>query len=378
MPLEFGLWRVDDKPVRVTTRPMSLESRLEELIEADPGILGHPLLLIGRQVLTQHGKVVDLLGLDAEGSLHVLELKRDRTPRDVVAQVLDYGSWVQELTNDQIRDIYTSYARSRGLAEELDEAFALRFGGTPPEVLNATHALTIVASEIDAATERIITYLASGFQVPVNVLFFRYFEDEGRSYLARTWLIDEVEAVTPSAGAKGRGKQELWNGTDWYVSFGDEPGGRNWSDALAYGFVSAGGGEWFSRTIRSLPLGARVFTHIPKVGYVGVGTVAGEPQPFEDAVLNIDGKSQRLAGLPLKGTYRRTEEAVRNGEDSREWIVPVAWARAVPRGEALWRTGFFANQNSACKLRARFTIEEVSRHFGIDQGLLDAWQEAAP
>ncbi|MFJ3222343.1 endonuclease NucS domain-containing protein [Streptomyces sp. NPDC086783] len=86
MPLEFGLWRVDDKPVRVLKRPMPLESRLEELIEADPGILGRPLLLIGRQVLTRYGKVVDLLGMDAEGGLHVLELKRDRTPREVMAQ----------------------------------------------------------------------------------------------------------------------------------------------------------------------------------------------------------------------------------------------------------------------------------------------------
>ncbi|MFD9319213.1 MULTISPECIES: endonuclease NucS domain-containing protein [unclassified Streptomyces] len=370
MPLEFGLWRVDDKPVRVATRPMPLESRLEELIEADPGILGHPLLLIGRQVLTQYGKVVDLLGMDAEGGLHVLELKRDRTPREVVAQVLDYGSWVQELTNEQIRDIYASYARGRGLAEELDEAFAVRFGGTPPEALNSTHALTIVASEIDAATERIVTYLASGFQVPVNVLFFRYFEDEGRSYLARTWLMDEAEAVVPSAGAKGRGKQEPWNGSDWYVSFGDEAGGRNWDDALRYGFVSAGGGEWFSRTLRSLPLGARVFTHIPKVGYVGVGTVSGEPQPFEDAVLGNEVESRRMSDLPLAGTYRRAgDRAESDADDRREWIVPVTWERAVPREEALWRTGFFANQNSACKLRARFTIEEVTRHFGIDQGL---------
>ncbi|MDX3265572.1 endonuclease NucS [Streptomyces sp. MI02-2A] len=80
MPLEFGLWRVDDKPVKVATRPMPLESRLEALIEADPEILGNPLLLIGRQVPTSHGKVVDLLAMDADGSLHVLELKRDRTP----------------------------------------------------------------------------------------------------------------------------------------------------------------------------------------------------------------------------------------------------------------------------------------------------------
>jgi hypothetical protein len=29
-----------------------------------------------------------------EGRIHVIELKRDRTPREVVAQILDYGSWV--------------------------------------------------------------------------------------------------------------------------------------------------------------------------------------------------------------------------------------------------------------------------------------------
>lgn len=284
----------------------------------------------------------------------------------MVAQVLDYGSWVQGLTNEQIRDIYGAYARRRGLAEELDEAFALRFGGSPPEALNSTHSLTVLASEIDAATERIVGYLASGFQVPVNVLFFRYFEDEGRSYLARTWLIDDAEATAPSAGSKGRAKQEPWSGTDWYVSFGDEPGGRSWDDALRYGFVSAGSGEWFSRTIRSLPLGARVFTHIPRTGYVGVGTVSGEPQPFEDAVLTVDGARRRMADLPLVGAYRVAGEgAPGEGEDRREWIVPVTWGHAVPRESAFWRTGFFANQNSACKLRARFTIDEVSRHFGV-------------
>lgn len=85
MPLEIGLWRVDGPPKRMATAPMPLESRLEELIEADPAILGEPLLFVGRQVPTTHGKYIDLLAVDAGGGLHVLELKRDRTPRDVVA-----------------------------------------------------------------------------------------------------------------------------------------------------------------------------------------------------------------------------------------------------------------------------------------------------
>lgn len=49
-----------------------------------PSLLGERLLVIGRQVKTPHGKLIDLLAMDGEGNLHVLELKRDKTPRDVV------------------------------------------------------------------------------------------------------------------------------------------------------------------------------------------------------------------------------------------------------------------------------------------------------
>jgi hypothetical protein len=133
---------------------MPLESRLEELIEADTSILGRPLMVIGRQVPTPYGKFIDLLGIDADGALHVLELKRDRTPRDVVAQVLDYATWVQDIANDEIRDIHAEYVRRRGQGAVFDEAFAEHFGASPPDDLNTAHTLTVVAGEMDAATER--------------------------------------------------------------------------------------------------------------------------------------------------------------------------------------------------------------------------------
>ena len=34
--------------------------------------------------------------------MHIIELKRDRTPRDVVAQALDYASWVRGLHYEDI------------------------------------------------------------------------------------------------------------------------------------------------------------------------------------------------------------------------------------------------------------------------------------
>jgi hypothetical protein len=96
-----------------------------------------------------------------------------------------------------------------------------------------------------------------------------------RSYLARTWLLDEAVNAAASTKGKSGGSKEQWNGQDWYVSFGEEDGNRSWDDAREYGFVSAGGGKWFSRTLKNLPVGGRVFVCIPKGGYVGVGTVTG-------------------------------------------------------------------------------------------------------
>ena len=92
MPIEFGLWRIDDEYTCVPSGKLDDESRLEELVKNDPNLLGQSILIIGQQVRTASGNRLDLLGMDAEGDLHIIELKRDRTPRDVIAQALDYAS----------------------------------------------------------------------------------------------------------------------------------------------------------------------------------------------------------------------------------------------------------------------------------------------
>jgi hypothetical protein len=357
MPVEVGLWRVDgETPTRIRSTGIELETQLERLIEQDPAILGDPLLLIGRQVPTSMGGFVDLLAIDADGNLHVLELKRDRTPRDVVAQVLDYGSWASGLSNQDVRELYESYRPEIAF----DVAFSDIFGESPPDDLNSSHHLTVVAHDADAATERIVNYLSS-YAVPVNILFFRYFEDDGRRYLARSWLVSEAAVATRTASRR-RGTKESWNGQDWYVSFGDDGSGRNWDDARKYGFVSAGGGIWFSRTLRALPPGARVFVYIPQTGYVAVGEVTSEALPFAEADVTVDGEQQLLRELPLIGNYHHPNEDAATAE----YVVPVRWVRTLSREEAIRAPGLFANQNSACRLSSSFTIETLTKAFRLD------------
>ena len=245
-----------------------------------------------------------------------------------------------------------------------EEAFAEEFGEAPPEELNVEQVFTIVAASVDPATERIVRFLNEGFGVPVNVVFFRHFEDGGSSYLARTWLVDhETPAVAAGGTAKAKKSREQWNGRDWYVSFGEYHDGRQWADAIKYGFVSAGGDKWYSRTMKNLEPGARIFVCIPKVGYVGVGTVLAAAKRFDEATVEIDGVEAPLADQSLVGSYGHDGD---EDDNLAEWVVPVAWDLTVPREQGVWKVGMFANQNSACRLSQQFTIDQVTAAFGLE------------
>lgn len=360
MPVEMKMWRIDGKqPRALSSAVLPSEAALEDFLEKDPSLLGTRLLVIGRQIHTPYGKFIDLLGIDAEGNLHVLELKRDKTPRDVVAQVLDYGSWVATLDRQQVIDLATDH-----LDVSFPAAFEDVFGESLPDELNAELQLTVVATDLDSSSERIVTYLRE-FGVPINAVFFSYLEDEDRRYLARSWLVAGEEGSGSSGPRAKKGKRAEWNQRDWFVSFG-EGLGRSWQDGLRYGFVAAGGGAWFSRTLRKLPVGARVNVHIPSRGYVAVGEVLREAARFDQAQVLVDGAWVDLAGQELNAPYHHAGTPDVVDDDEAEYVVPVRWIAAKPAEEAYWEKGMFANQNSACPLRQEFTLERLARHFGID------------
>lgn len=364
MPVEMGMWRIDgETPKRLTPSQLPSEATLEEYLERDPSLLGERLLVIGRQLHTPHGKFIDLLAMDSEGDLHVLELKRDRTPRDVVAQVLDYGSWVSTLDRDAIIDLANDH-----LDVQFEPAFEDVFGTSAPDELNSALHLTIVATDLDPASERIVTYLR-GFGVPVNAVFFSYLEDDDRRYLARSWLArdDDSEGGATASGKSKKGKRAEWNGRDWFVSFGAYSGGRVWEDGRTHGFVSAGGGAWYSRTLRELPVDSRINVHVPQKGYVAVGVTAGLAQRFDEALVDVDGAKVSLATMPLTGTYVHSDDGTPESDEMAEWVVPVRWLTTVPVEQAYWEKGMFANQNSACKLRQEFTLQRLAQHFDLGE-----------
>ncbi len=359
MPVQHAIWKVGEAPAALPTALLVSEQQLEDMIVASPDMLSDQWMLIGRQAHTTAGGRIDLLAITPDASLVLIELKRHRTPREVVAQALDYASWVEGLTADRLATMYQKFSGGG----DLGEAFAARFGSELDEdELNSSHQIIIVAAELDDSTERIITYL-NARDVAINVVFFQVFQHGAEQLISRAWMIDPGETqenVATSTTRKGKGEKEPWNG-EFYVSYGPTTH-RSWEEARKYGYISAGGGTWYSQTLKLLSPGDRVWVNIPDTGYVGVGVVR-EPVQTADQfkVETAEGEQPCLDVLDRAESYRQRLET-----EKAEHFVGVDWIDTVPVAKAFNEVGLFGNQNTVCRPKAtkwRHTIERLKTKF---------------
>jgi hypothetical protein len=358
LPIRHAVWKVGASPEPLAEVSLGKEALLEQMIVQAPAILSDRWLLIGRQVRTSHGGYIDLLALNQDGQLIIIELKRSLTPREVVAQALDYASWVQGLPPDKIAGVYDDYTRGGSLTDAFKDRFGIELD---EEQLNGSHQVVVVASTLDPSTERIVNYL-NGMDVPINVIFFQAFQDGENQYLSRSWLIDPVETES-KATAGGTSAKGEWNG-EYYVSFGHYAG-RDWNDAVTHGFISGGGGSWYSKTLQMLSPGDRVWVNVPRYGYVGVGRVTGPVVRADQFMVNVDGVQKHFLDV-AEASYLREFAA---DEEKAEYFVPVDWIDARPLNRAVSEVGFFGNQNTVCRpLTSKWdhTVERLQRHFKIN------------
>ncbi|MBQ8928005.1 MAG: DUF91 domain-containing protein [Oscillospiraceae bacterium] len=316
------------------------ERELEDLIVRNPSILDRDWLLIGEQVSTQGGPL-DLLFMEPDGNPVVVELKRNKTPREVTAQALDYASDVSSYTIDDLIEIYESFAsRHEGYPATLQEAFEKKFlrplETDPEDTADRKVKIVIVASRMDDSTERILRFLRDTYQVNINILFFHVYEFSGRRLLGRTWFGEDIEERRDVT-------QYTQNGYA-YVNFGCNAF-RRWEDAVRYGFISAGGSRWYAKTLRRLAAGDRIFAYIPQSGYVGYGIVTDPVLPAQETAFTQDGRTFGFSEIEHGDGYLHDA----NDSDLAEYVVKVRWVHTVDQAHAVRLSGGFSIQHSACK-----------------------------
>ncbi len=184
---EIRIWFVGDSGVRPIQLADVMESELllEKTLVENPDLLMPGLRLVGRQTPTEGGPL-DLLGVDESGKLVVFELKRGALSRDAVAQVIDYASYLDSLSGDDLGKLVATQSGQRDI--EKIEDFALWYSENSEEDnLESLKPirLVLVGLGVDASTERMVSFLAQNGQLDISLLTFYGFHHDGKTLLAR-------------------------------------------------------------------------------------------------------------------------------------------------------------------------------------------------
>ena len=167
---------------------LELEKHLENWLENSPwAIAQEPLLIIGRQttaVTNEYGAIFpDLLGIDKEGNLVIIELKKGRTPREVIVQLLEYAAWANELSDSKIYDLSASYFSTIDMGKDIETLFLETFETDEFPELNQRLRLFIAAEEISPSVAKVCRFLRQVHGVDVNCVQFSIFQTESGEIL---------------------------------------------------------------------------------------------------------------------------------------------------------------------------------------------------
>jgi len=170
----------------------NIEQDLEILLEKNPEYFFETsnVLIIGRQVTTNLNSFIDLLGIDKNGNTVIIELKRDRTPRETVAQILEYASFIENLDYSQLNDIFKNYFGDEVDLQDYHQQF---FQNNENVSFNKKLILLIVAQNITKEIKQTATFLRKN-GININCLEFKYFQTKsGEKIITLDYVIGDEE-----------------------------------------------------------------------------------------------------------------------------------------------------------------------------------------
>lgn len=208
---DIKLWQLEGSRATPLASNNRLESEqlFEETLVENPSLLLEGLILVGRQTPTDGGPL-DLLGVDEDGRLTVFELKRGTLSRDVVAQIIDYASSLDEMDVDSLASHIAEQSGNDGIGEieDFSEWYdAQGFG--PLESLKPLR-LFLVGLGADDRTERMVKFLAENSGMDISLLTFHGFDQDGKTLLAKQVEVKPAEdGHSDTTSGRRRSRAEL-------------------------------------------------------------------------------------------------------------------------------------------------------------------------
>ena len=194
------MYKVDlrDKSVKrltvVNFSDLELKERfdIEVWVRKNPEMLKEDLLIVSEQILLPSGRQPDLLALHRNGSLVVIELKKDDSGREVYWQAITYAAHFSEFSYSDIIDMYGKYLEDIGITDSNSKDRIEEFIEEDLEKTNQRQRLILVSKEFHPDVLRAVLWLRD-FEVDVKCVKLTPYVDENR----QLFLSSEVIIPTP-------------------------------------------------------------------------------------------------------------------------------------------------------------------------------------
>jgi len=321
---------------------------IQEALAFDLEILEKDLLVICREYNQWAGsqKAIDILAIDRDGNLVVIELKRGTSDKTPDLQAIRYAGMVSVMSRSDIISTYQDYQKLESFAEAEAEIAGFLISDENEYNLGMNVRIFLVAQDFSNEVVATVLWLNSqGLDVSCYTLS-PYKHGEDLILLSQRLIpLREAGEWQDKFVKKGReareGGSRSWN-NEYYLSLWAD---FRWDIGHRYSFVAAGGGTRYSRGIRRLPVGARVWINWIKHGYVAVGTVESKAVPGSEFTVITESGEQFLADIAPFGK----ELAKYSGTDKEFYAVRINWLHADHTDHVKYQAGLYGNQNVVCR-----------------------------
>ena len=282
-------------------RSVQPESTIRDYIAKNPSKFPVLLLTLGTEIETERDfngtmEVLDILGIDEDGRLWVIELKRNGIDRNAVAQIVSYASWADQLSMQELKK------RFPGLGKN----YLKRFRRKLPEKIIHPPGMILVGRFFPEAIKRLLIFLRVNFKL--NIL---HVEQEQTRRAWKFHLLND-EILAPDEEPAGQPAMEFF--------FSQNECGATWDDCRENGFLPLPQ-KWPAGGKQLLVSNTEVFVHYQENGCVGHGVVE-----------TSDGNQASFSKLKARCSQDTAE--LWEKLEIKPSFIRIRWKKTVPRNQA--------------------------------------------
>lgn len=166
---------------------------IEKWVEFNPDLLGEDLYILTTEYdrFDKTNERLDLLAIDKDGTLAVIELKRDTSGKNIELQALKYAAYCSTLTLEDVVKINTEYLQKKGqntTYKQVKDNILAFITNDDFEELSDKPRIILVAKEYTPEVTASVLWLRK-FGIDISCIKFRPFEMDEQTIVFESSII---------------------------------------------------------------------------------------------------------------------------------------------------------------------------------------------